>query len=155
MVTSPAQKVPKKCLCLSIALTCRCQANNISVLKYFEVFHVFDILQSLGTLFKLFLEKRNGAAVLLTNVHYPAAIQTPAVFNVQRPHIPNLQQNINRKRKKKLNTLYLERDSSLICFSNGFYVKGICDMAVPSVTFKVIHVNHYFLSLPAHCYVSY
>lgn len=117
---------------LSITLTRRGHANDISVLKYLEVFHVFDVLQSLGTLFKLLLEKRNGATVLLTNVHNPAPIQTPTVSNVQRPHIPDLQQNIDVKRK--LNTLYLEKDSTLICFSNGFYAVRFSDRAVPSVT---------------------
>ena len=151
MATSPAQEVPKKCLCCQSHLPVVVNPTTSAFLSISKSSMFFDVLQSLGTLFKLLLDKRNGATVLLTNVHNPAAIQTPTVSNVQRPHIPDLQQNIDIKRK--LNTLYLEKDSTLICFSNGFYAVRFSDRAVPSVTSKVIHVNHYVLTLPDHNYV--
>lgn len=74
----------------SIKLTCRCHANDISVLKYFKVLHVLNVLQTLGTRFKLFLKLCDRAAVPFTNVSQPAPVQTPAVSNTQLPHIPDL-----------------------------------------------------------------
>ena len=75
---------------VSIILTRRCHANDISVLEYLKVLHVFYVLQSFSTRLKLFLEQRDSAAIVCTHVHKPAPIQTPAVFHAQIPHITDL-----------------------------------------------------------------
>ena len=75
---------------MSIKLTRRCHANDISVLKNLKVLHIFNVLQTLGTRFKLFLKLRDCAAVTFTNVLIPPSIQTPAFSDTQPPHIPDL-----------------------------------------------------------------
>ena len=66
---------------LLIKHTCGSHANDIGILKYLKVFHVFDVLQSLSTRFKLFLEKRDSLAVPIAHILKPTSVQTPAIVD--------------------------------------------------------------------------